>query len=271
MSGPHHIVQTCDWLRRGSRSQLTDWNDRVLMSYRSYERPQLNDRPIYLKSVHLMLGLVQGMLHLYYDYGRIHLECAIQSGEGNPKNSVPPIMQVWKGLPPLMVQTLRRALLISFIGPFIYVIFIQQLAWAWNLKFAKLVWSISRTAKPSWWKPFNYSMYLRSLSSGFLLTTLWELSNITFSMYLAQPPLKGGEPLTDNFKGSSKTSNPSVSDGNSKGGLMQGDPNGSLLNGLKSKKETTKVRESSIFIEIANTRPEFCFLGIILYQSSLRD
>ena len=193
------------------------------MNYRSYERPQLNDRPIYLKSVHLMLGLIQGAFHLYYDYGKINYNYTIQTGDHVSKASLPPITQVWKDLPPLLSQTLRRALLMSFIGPFLYVMFVQQLAWMWNLKFAKLVWSLSRTAKPSWWKPFNYSMYLRSFSSGFLLMSLWELSNIAFSIYLAQPPLKGGEPLTN---------------------YSTGDPNGSLLNGLKSKKETAKVCKS---------------------------
>ena len=199
------------------------------MSRRSYERPQLNDRPIYLKSVHLMLGLMQGFFHLYYDYSKIILNHGIQGSNGESKNRLPPFMQIWKGLPLLLLRNLRPAIAMSLLGPFIYVMFIQRLAWMWNLKFAKLIWSISKTAKPSWWKPFNYSMYLRSLSSGFLLISLWELSNITFSTYFAQPPLKRGEPLTDNFKGRSS------------------DPNGSLLNGLKSQKEVTKVIAFRVF------------------------
>jgi nucleoporin NDC1 len=63
-----------------------------------------------------------------------------------------------------------------------------------------------------------------------MMIFLWELSNAVFTLYVAQPPLKKDNPLTSETKdnaGSYVTKSQ--------------DPNGSLLNGLKSKKEVPKT------------------------------
>ena len=52
-----------------------------------------------------------------------------------------------------------------------------------------------------------------------MLLCIWEFSNAVFSAYVAQEPLKKDQPLTNDSR----------------------DPNGSLLNGLRSKKEIAKV------------------------------
>ncbi|MCJ1283842.1 hypothetical protein MMC26_003173 [Xylographa opegraphella] len=76
-----------------------------------------------------------------------------------------------------------------------------------------------------------------------MLLCLWEFSNAAFSAYVGQAPLKNGQPLTTDSR----------------------DPNGSLINGLKAKKEITRTfafwellyitqrliaRKNSIFSEI---------------------
>lgn len=70
------------------------------------------------------------------------------------------------------------------------------------------------------------------VTEGTLLVVLWEFVNKTFDVYLAQEPLKNDVPITNDST----------------------DPNGSLLNGLKSKKDTVRVRGSeTITTFVANT------------------
>jgi len=49
---------------------------------------------------------------------------------------------------------------------------------------------------------------------------LWDFANLAFDLYVAEPPMKKGSPLTDSST----------------------DPNHSLVAGLKAKKEVTRVR-----------------------------
>lgn len=87
-----------------------------------------------------------------------------------------------------------------------------------------------------------------------MLVMLWEVSNALFTLYVAEPPLKKGSPLTSEIKdnaGSVVTKSQ--------------DPNGSLLVGLRSKKDVPRtfafwelflictqfdVRRKSIFSEV---------------------
>lgn len=102
---------------------------------------------------------------------------------------------------------------------FLYTMF-RQFEWHWYLWFARLVYNIPKASEPPRLPPY-LSTYLisRAFFSGALLLTLWELSHSAFNLYVAQVPLKHGKVLTE---GSS-------------------DPNASLINGLKSKKEVVRV------------------------------
>jgi hypothetical protein len=79
----------------------------------------------------------------------------------------------------------------------------------------------------------------------FLLSLLWDISDIFFTMQLTREPLKNGQPLTTESK----------------------DPNGSLLNGLKSKKARISVSlppRRSYFQSMHNVNivPGIRFVGI---------
>lgn len=54
--------------------------------------------------------------------------------------------------------------------------------------------------------------------------TLWDTCNTAFTLKMGEEPLKNERPLTNDAQ----------------------DPNGSLLNGLKSKKEIVRVRSLTI-------------------------
>jgi nucleoporin NDC1 len=191
------------------------------MRFRAWEPKKLNERPIYLRSVFFMLATLQSLLHLYYDYDRVLLPPTQSSTESTTE-------QTWKEEHPLAkVQVLSptlaqnvglRAAGMSILGPIIYALFIRRTAWSCSLWLAELLWDVP-ASQLSYIPPYHISLILRSLSSGFLLLAVWEASNALFGAYVAQEPMKKDLPFTSEAK----------------------DPNGALLNGLKSKRVTVKV------------------------------
>ncbi len=100
-------------------------------------------------------------------------------------------------------------------GPFIYGIFIRRYAWDISFRVASTIWDIPATGDLSYIPPYHISLIARSFLASFLLLSLWQSSNLIFTVFLRQAPTKHGLPLTD----------------------ASGDPNGSLLKGLAGKKE----------------------------------
>ena len=170
-----------------------------------------------------MLALVQSFIHLYYDYDRVHLsliKSRLQSKSLHGSHLVnPPLQYLRNKVPGLLQSSAIRAVIMSVLGPMIYALFLRQTLWSWTMYTTQIMWSINKNSQPSRLPPYHISLIIRSATSGFFLTLLWEASSAIFEVYVAQAPLKKGDPLTNDSR----------------------DPNGSLLNGLKSKKETTRV------------------------------
>lgn len=205
---------------------------------KSWERRKLNERPIYLRSVFLIFAVVQSCLHLYYDYDYVFLSTAPPTKpEPTPEEPLgliagtkAQLLAQLKPLQPLfwfdgndiytsaMRNVVLRAICLSLLSPFIYAIFLRKMMWSWSLAFANLVWDVPPTPL-SYIPPHYPSLIYRSLISGFFLVLLWEASNALFTAYVAQAPLKRAQTLTAESR----------------------DPNGTLLTGLKSKKEIPKV------------------------------
>ena len=123
-------------------------------------------------------------------------------------------------MPDVLREIGLTSLVMTIFGPMIYSMTIRKRAWNASLFFAGLFqWDILRTEKLSYIPPYHITIILRSLFSSFSLLLLWRGSNIVFTAFAIQEPLKRGEPLT-------KDSN---------------DPNGSLINGLKSRKSLIKT------------------------------
>ncbi|MCJ1347650.1 hypothetical protein MMC31_005878, partial [Peltigera leucophlebia] len=104
-------------------------------------------------------------------------------------------------------------------GPFIYAIFIRHKAWHLSLSLAQLLWDMPAAAVLSYLPPSPIWLVLQSLYAQLMLLLLWESSNILFSAFVAQEPLRKGQLLSDESR----------------------DPNGTLLNGLQSKREVPKA------------------------------
>ncbi|EAW10175.1 nucleoporin NDC1 [Aspergillus clavatus NRRL 1] len=190
---------------------------------RPHERATLNERPIYLQSYHLLLAVVQSIVHLYCDYDRVPIPTAKRvSGAADQKtHPVEPISQrIQTALPRMIRDGLTRSALVATVCPVVYTLLFRRPAWSFTMYFAKLFWNFPRSAAdpPGVIPIFGIGLILRTIISGGLLMLCWQSANLFFSIFISKAPLKLGQPLTAEAK----------------------DPNGSLLTGLKAKKETVK-------------------------------
>lgn len=111
--------------------------------------------------------------------------------------------------------------------------------------FAKLFFNFPRSAAdpPGKIPPIGPGLFVRTIVSGGLLLLCWQTANLFFSTFIGKEPLKRGQPLTADAK----------------------DPNGSLLDGLKAKKEVVKSYafwELSIISQISPDRRKAIFNDI---------
>lgn len=194
------------------------------MLSRSSERQRLNERPIYLRSLYLGLALLQTAVHLWFDYDKIRgsvnkVHHGSSAGEQAQKATTP-IDQFKVKFPKLLQRIGIISSVAAITGPIIYSLTVRKVAWRTSLACARFLrWDIPATAELSIIPPYHITLVARSLLSGFCLLLLWEGSNMAFGAYVAQEPIKRGQPLTQDSN----------------------DPNGSLLNGLKSRKSLVKV------------------------------
>jgi nucleoporin NDC1 len=175
-----------------------------------------------------MLAFVQTGFHLFYDYDRVDMPVTKTKPESASDQRahllVPPFTKLKTALPVLLASAMKRALLMTMAGPFIYSLTIRRMAWNWTLTFAKMLWNLQRSTALPTIAPFHIKFLGRTFIAGFLLITMWEMGNAAFSAYVAQEPLKNERPITYESR----------------------DPNGSLLTGLKGKKLQTKVKSIPI-------------------------
>ena len=168
-----------------------------------------------------MLPVLQSGMHIYYSYDSVTLPVPLAKtdaySEQLPKQEHP-VLHMKPLLPSLAVQTIICAGGMAVLEPIVYAIILRRLAWNFSLYFAALLWDVPGS-RLSYIPPYHYSLIFRSWTCSTLLITLWGFSNFIFSAYLVKPPLKGEQPLTSKSK----------------------DPNASLLNGLKAKREIIRV------------------------------
>ncbi|PCG94312.1 Nucleoporin protein Ndc1-Nup [Penicillium occitanis (nom. inval.)] len=226
---PLHVLQTLGWYLFSAWwfSEIYLWSAPedadlgwVKLS-RPNNRPALNERSIYLHTYHMILAVAQTAIHLYYDYDRLPIPVAKRTSKDDrthPMEST--IKRLQYGVIGSVIDALRNGFIVTLASPFIYVIFLRRPAWNFSLYFAKLFWNFSRTAAEPQGAvpPAFYTLFYRQIISGGCLVFLWQTANLFFTVFLTQEPLKRGQPLTNDSK----------------------DPTGSLINGLKAKKDIAK-------------------------------
>ncbi|KAH3269019.1 hypothetical protein KXW23_000055 [Aspergillus fumigatus] len=229
---PFNVIQTFGWYLFSAWwfSEIYKWSCPTSAQLewvrrgRPHERPTLNERPIYLHTYHVLLATAQSIVHLYYDYDRVPIP-VVRPDSGASDRRTHPLEPVSKriqwALPRMIRGGLARSALVAAICPFAYVLLLRRPAWSFTLYFAKLFWNFPRSAAdpPGVIPDLGFGLLIRTAISGALLTFCWQFANLFFSMFISKEPLKLGQPLTAEAK----------------------DPNGSLLTGLKAKKETVKA------------------------------
>lgn len=198
----------------------------------SGDRARLNEKPIFYTVHCILFGLMQGVLHIYRDADRLLLK-VVKLKDGHPasrddKASVQ--TRVRHQIPALAGLAALQAgagLVFSLfvyhfvtLPSFLSGMSIRILAWRTALSFFRPFYNLPRTnATPMTLASINGWMWLRCFFTSFMLMFMWLAGTKMFSLLLVRAPLKLGNPLTSESK----------------------DPNGSLLNGLKSKKLHIKV------------------------------
>ena len=194
---------------------------------RAHERLKLNERPLYLRFLFFILAVAQTGVHLWKDYDRIDVPAMQPKKLGEHTAAEPvvrrgpkPRMMLAKQLQPMFITSASLALLVTFIGTIFYFVGPRHLLWEYYYSLSRYFISLSKTSRPTGLAPFA-PLVAKFVVEGTLLVLLWEFVNKAFDLYIAQEPLKNNKPITSDSK----------------------DPNGTLLNGLKSNKETNKVCE----------------------------
>jgi nucleoporin NDC1 len=201
-------------------------NLKWIVESRTTERPRLNERPIYLTTYFFALALVQTACHLIYDYDRLDLPTiktaqAVPEEQNEQTAQTPelPIDKVKKGLLRIGVTVLSRSIGLTLIMPLVYSMTVRKTFWSITLWFAKIFWNLPRTSVLPSVMPYHIRVLFRTFWAGLMLSALWEVSNLLYTAFVAQPPLKKDRPITYESK----------------------DPNGSLLTGLNAKKLQTRA------------------------------
>lgn len=167
----------------------------------------------------LILALGQALSHIYYDYDRIPLPTdkvatSILAQKPTPEDTLP-LARIRRAIPAIVTRSLFRVLSTALLGIASYFLLLRQYVWHWTYATLRHLFTLPKAVHPTTIPPMPVDLMARFAVEALLLSLLWEFSNATFDAYVAVEPLKKGGFLTDEAK----------------------DPNGSLLAGLKAKKE----------------------------------
>jgi nucleoporin NDC1 len=191
------------------------------ITYFAGHRPRLNERPLLFVGYFVALGLTQALLHVYWDTDRLSLGVVARTADPSkqPGDATTQLKRFYTSLPNLVPVALMQACVTFSVYFVLYLTLLRGAAWQTALFVFRPFYSIPKTnAVPTHW-PISAYLLCRCLAVGFVLCFVWAAANQAFSIFLVKEPLKKGLPLTSESK----------------------DPNGSLLNGLKSKKSSVKV------------------------------
>ncbi|OTA53713.1 nucleoporin protein Ndc1-Nup [Hypoxylon sp. EC38] len=185
------------------------------ITYYSGDRARLNERALFYTVDLIILGIVQGVLHISLDYDRMLLGTVKPRPEGEANTQATGGWEKLGEWTPVLI--VRAGMLSIGVGLTNYIVlyhFVRNFAWGWALSFFRLFYNLPKSNIPPSQAPWSIWMLGRSMWAGFLLCLLWYFGDIAFRLQLGRAPLKNNQPLSAESK----------------------DPNGSLLNGLKSKK-----------------------------------
>lgn len=201
------------------------------------ERSRVNENPLFLRAVWFCIALGQTAMHLGREEDAVAVplnkQTDAQAATTKAASRVPAAVYELQGR---AFGMLRRSLVLALPGfaasVILYFTILRRLMWPFFHSMAQVFYSDLATESQAEGLQINriFQLTWQSFSSALMLAMLWELSNAAFSIYMAEPPTKKDEPLTSEIKDNT-------------GAIIvkSKDPNGSLISGLKSKKEVSKA------------------------------
>ncbi|QUC17104.1 uncharacterized protein UV8b_01345 [Ustilaginoidea virens] len=187
----------------------------------SGDRLRLNERPLFLACYLSICALVQTFSHYKHDIDHLDLGTSKRTAHRQQKalGLLPASFQaVLLQLPGTLAACAKQAVSALTICLFAYYLVLRSFAWGWALAFLRPIYNLPRTSAVPYTWPTDIYLLARCIYAGTLMNFVWSAGNTAFSVFMVTEPLKNGNPLTSESK----------------------DPNGSLLNGLKSKKLSIK-------------------------------
>lgn len=191
---------------------------------RAHDRVKLNERPLFLRLLFFVLAMVQTISHIKDDYDSIDvssLKPKKDREDGTPPGAArkpSPRQALVTRLPGTFTTASVGTAIALLLGTSAYFFVFRNLIWDYYYSFSRSFISLSKMSKPTGVAPFMPLVW-GFMVEGTLLMILWHFVNQAFGLYIAQEPLRNDQPITNDSK----------------------DPNGTLLNGLKSKKDAVKV------------------------------
>ena len=226
-------------------SQIYLWSATEDMAWVSIQpgvggRVRLNEKPIFFTAHFLVLGVVHGALHISRDDDRLRLNAARLHADDAPAAEPPKpwSARLMKEVPLLAHRALVQTLAVLVLNIVFYHAVLRSLAWRVALAIFRPFYTMPKTnLAPTTHGGMSFPLWVKCSGASFMLLFLWLAGNRMFSMFLVRPPLKNGNPLTSESK----------------------DQNGSLLNGLKSKKLPIKVSILFSFYALFKADFDQCF------------
>lgn len=193
----------------------------------SGDRARLNQKPVFFAFYLAVSAASQAFLHMACDEDKIQINAKrAKSGSKQEPASSPPssINLVATRLPVVAMESFIKASIAWLLSYTLYFVVFQRPAWVWAMTFFRTFYNLPKTNMVPGDSVLKLALVMHCIWAGFLLSIVWAIGNYAFSQFMVKEPLKNGKPLSSDSK----------------------DPNGSLLNGLKSKKMPIRVSQPGV-------------------------
>jgi nucleoporin NDC1 len=168
----------------------------------------------------VVLPLIQTISHLYGGYDTVTLPVGSTPKKAPAGSSSLRFVDAIPVNGRMAVVSVGQVAVTIAIGTIVYLGGLHTLFWRLQYSIARTLFLVPKGNGPRTLAMGDFIRVLgQSMFQGMLLVLLWSTVNTLFDFYISKEPLKKDLPITNDSK----------------------DPNGSLLIGLKSKKEIPKV------------------------------
>jgi nucleoporin NDC1 len=194
---------------------------------REHDWIRLNERALYIRYMFVSIGIGQALVHLWYDYDKIEVPAVRPRSDRDAQDAISPVplwKQLWQKMKPMTTTAASLTFITTFVATFLYFKAFRSYLWDIYYLLARYIVSLRKTSSPFGLPPFAPLLGM-FLTQGTLLVLLWQFANKAFDISISREPIKEEKHLNRD--------RPITSDSK--------DPNGSLLNGLKAKKDTVKA------------------------------